>query len=163
MSASNWNPFITYLFAHEGIDPQNSRPVSDFLHLTTEADILQITDAKLLGVPGLSAVYRMRIVGAVMRYRRAHGLPLVDVLPSSQSNAPIQTKEEYTSSEIQEHINRVEAILQSNEENHGPVERMQSMKQQLDSLRADLILKKQEEKVEMQQLLRRLLQMVELM
>jgi hypothetical protein len=113
MSASNMNPFITYLFSHNGIDPQDSRKVSDFLHLTTEADILQITDAKLRGVPGLSAVYRSRIVLAARAYRRVHGLPQVDVLPSSQSNAPIQTKEE--------------------------------------------------EKAEMQQLLRRLLQMVELM
>jgi hypothetical protein len=68
-----------------------------------------------------------------------------------------------TSSEIQEYIDRTEATLQLNEENHGPVERIQAMKQQLDSLRADLILKKQEEKAEMKQLLSRLLQMVELM
>jgi hypothetical protein len=91
MSASNWNPFITYLFKHNGINPEDSRKVSDFLHLTTEADILQITDAKLRGVPGLSALYRGRIVGAARVYRRLHGLPLVDVLPSSQSNASIQT------------------------------------------------------------------------
>ena len=88
------NPFITYLLSHNGIQPQDSRPVSDFLHITTEADILQITDAKLRSVPGLSAVYRSRIVLAARAYRRVHGLPQVDVLPSSQSNAPIQTKEE---------------------------------------------------------------------
>ena len=49
----------------------------------------------------------------------------------------------YTSSEIQEHINRVAATLQLTEEENGPVDRIQAMKQQLDSLRADLILKKQ--------------------
>jgi hypothetical protein len=83
------NPFITYLFSHNGIDPQDSRKVGDFLHLTTEADILQITDAKLRGVPGLSAWYRRRIVGAAWVYRRVHGLPQVDVLPSSRTNASI--------------------------------------------------------------------------
>jgi hypothetical protein len=90
MSESNWNPFITYLFSHNGIDPQDSRPVSDFLHLTTEADILQITDAKLRGVPGLSEWYRRNIVGEARVYRRVHGLPQVDVLPSLQSYASIQ-------------------------------------------------------------------------
>jgi hypothetical protein len=71
--------------------------------------------------------------------------------------------EKNTSSEIQEVIDIREHALQLTEENHGPVERIQAMKQQLDSLRADLILKKQEEKAEMKQLLSRLLQMVELM
>ncbi len=84
------NPFITYLFSHNGIDPQDSRRVSDFLQLTTEADILQITDAKLCDVPELSAWYRRRRVGAAWVYRRVHGLPQVDVLPSSQSDASIQ-------------------------------------------------------------------------
>jgi hypothetical protein len=91
MSESNMNPFITYLLSHNGIQSQDSRLVSDFLHLTTEADILQITDAKLRGVPGLSAWYRRRIVGAAWVYRKVHGLPQVDDLPSSKSNASIQT------------------------------------------------------------------------
>jgi hypothetical protein len=84
------NEFMTYLFSHNGIDPQDSRKVSDFLHLTTEADILQITDAKLRDVPGLSAWYRRRIVGAAWVYRKVHGYAQVDDLPSSRSNASIQ-------------------------------------------------------------------------
>ena len=90
MSESKLNEFITYLFSHNGIDPQDSRKVSKFLNLTTEADILQITDAKLRDVPGLSSWYRRRIVTAAWVYRRVHGYAQVDVLPSSHSNASIQ-------------------------------------------------------------------------
>ena len=90
MSESNMNGFMTYLFSHNGIDPQDSRRVSDFLHLTTEADILQITDEKLRGVPTLSAWYRRKIVGAAWVYRQVHGYAQVDVLPSSHSNVSIQ-------------------------------------------------------------------------
>ena len=75
--SGNMNAFITYLFSHDGIDPQDSRRVSDYLHLTTVADILQITDAKLRDVPGLSAWYRERIVGAAWVYRRVHGHELL--------------------------------------------------------------------------------------
>ncbi len=84
------NGFITYLLEHGGIDPQDSRLVSDFLYLTTETDILQITDAKLRGVSGLIAWYHRRIVGAARVYRRVHGYAQVDELPSSHSNASIQ-------------------------------------------------------------------------
>ena len=70
--------------------------------------------------------------------------------------------ENCTSSEIEENIKRREHTLQLNIDNNGRVDTIQAMKQQLDSLRADLILKKQEEhKAEMKQLLIRLLQIVE--
>ena len=90
MSESKLNEFITYLFSQNGIDPQDSRKVSKFLNLTTEADILQITDAKLRDVPGLSAWYRRRIVGAAWVYRQLHGHEQVDVIQSSYSHASIQ-------------------------------------------------------------------------
>jgi hypothetical protein len=89
MSESKLNEFITYLFSHNGIDPQDSRKVSKFLNLTTEADILQITDAKLRDVPGLSAWYRRRIVGAAWVYRQLHGYEQVDVIQSSYYHASI--------------------------------------------------------------------------
>ena len=90
MSESNMNAFMTYLYVHNGIEPQDSRLVSNFLHLTTEADILQITDAKLRAVPGLSSWYRRRIVAAALVYRQVHGYAQPDVLTSSRSNASIQ-------------------------------------------------------------------------
>jgi hypothetical protein len=71
--------------------------------------------------------------------------------------------EKCTSSQIQENIDRREHTLKLTLENHGSVETIQAMNQQLDSIRADLILKKQEEKAEMKQLLSRLLEMVGLM
>ena len=87
MSESKLNDFITYLFSHDGIDPQDSSKVSEFLNLTTEVDILQITDAKLRDVPGLSAWYRRRIVRAAWVYRKLHGYEQVDVIESSYSHA----------------------------------------------------------------------------
>ena len=72
-----------------------------------------------------------------------------------------------TSSELEESIKRIELQLQliiaHNEANTGiGTTDPKTIQHQLDDLRADLILKKQEEKAEMKQLLSKLLQMVEL-
>ena len=72
MSGSTSNAFMDYLFVHSGLNFQTARLVSDVLHLTTEADILQITEAELRTVPGLSEWYRIRILGAAEVYRRGN-------------------------------------------------------------------------------------------
>ena len=75
--------------------------------------------------------------------------------------------DKYTSAQIQAWIDDAEKTLQTNIQNNtntNSAEHIQALRQQLDDLRADLILKKQEEtKVEMKQLLSRLLLIVESM
>ena len=59
--------------------------------------------------------------------------------------------DKYTSTEIQSWINRAEEILRINIEhnrNKDSAEFIQSLRQQLDDLRADLIVKKEEESQE---------------
>ena len=72
-----------------------------------------------------------------------------------------------SSADIQLWIVRSEDTLQINIQNNrnaDSAEHIQTLRQQLDDLRADLILKKQEEmKSEMKQLLQKLLQIVESM
>jgi hypothetical protein len=70
--------------------------------------------------------------------------------------------ENYTSVQIQSWIETTEFSLQQTKKNNGLIETIKQLELQLDDLRADLILKKQEEnKEEMKQLLNRLLQIVE--
>jgi hypothetical protein len=73
--------------------------------------------------------------------------------------------DKYTSAQIQSWIDSVQQSLQVNIDHNRNKDRdefLQKLRQQLDDLRADLILKKQEEaKAEMKQLLSRLLQLVD--
>ena len=69
--------------------------------------------------------------------------------------------ENYTSNEIEQWIFRVEDQLQKLAQYAPDNVQIQPIQQQLDDLRADLILKKQEARAEMKQLLMRLLLLVD--
>ena len=69
--------------------------------------------------------------------------------------------ENYTSKQIEQWIFGVEYQLQQLTQNAPDDDQIPKIEQQLDDLRADLILKKQEARAEMKQLLSRLLQLVD--
>ena len=72
--------------------------------------------------------------------------------------------DKYSSLQIQSWMDDTKHVLDESIKHNAPEERITELQKQIDDLRADLILKKQEEtKVEMKQLLQKLSQIVESM